>query len=105
MNRFIKRNSSQIIGGIVSLIVFILSAALIEYQIEGPISKTGISSLTIPISIAFSLIANIVVLLNIDIVTKIPAVEKLMLLIDRQHQISTKIFENLKTEQAELQKI
>lgn len=105
MKKFIEKNSSQIIGAVISLVVFVLSAALIEYQIEGPISKTGFSNLTIPISIAFSLIANIVVLLNIDLVKKIPAIEKLLFTIERQHEISTDLFENLKTEQVELQKI
>jgi hypothetical protein len=105
MKKLVQKYPSQIIGAAVSFFVFVLSAALIEYQIEGRINDTGLSELTIPISIAFSLIANIVVLLNVDIVTKIPGIEKLMHTIDRQHDVSTRLFESLKTEQVELQKI
>lgn len=106
MKKIIKNNPSQISAGIVSLIIVIIVNWFIEMKVENVIDKNSIiKDLAIPISIAFGLIANIVIILNFDLLKRLPGIEGLMNTVNRQNKVTSELFNTLKSEQIELQKI
>lgn len=105
MDKIIKGKEPQVIGAILSLLVGIATAFIIETYVEEPIERTGLAHFTIPISIAFGLLSNIVILLNFDLLQRIPSIEKVIQKVDRQHDIATQLFQSLKSEDRKLQQI
>lgn len=100
-----KKYYFQIIAALIALLSAFMLEVVIEFFVETPLDGTPYKSLSIPLAVLFGLIVNIVLLLNFDLVNKIPGMEKLLSMIQGQSNSTQRLFESLEQEDKKLQKI
>ena len=76
-----------------------------ENLVDDSIKGGPFEKLTIPIAVMFGVVVNIALLLNFDIVNKIPNIEKILRIIQREAETTETLLQNLKKEDRKIQKI
>lgn len=100
-----KKISFPIIAFLISIIIIFIVEFLMEFLIEESLKDSPAKNLIIPIAVLFGLVTNIAILLNFDIVNKIPKIEHLLALINKQSKTSERLLENLKNEDKKIREI